>query len=283
MSALALPVVRGRQVWAWARIAFCAVMLALVLAPLLWTVFLSFRTNIDLLRQAPLDLRGPYTLDNYAELLRNQTLFRWFFNSLVVSTVTVAGVLTLSSLAGYAFGRLEFPGRNWLYLIVLAGLAIPDQSVILTRHQIFSDLHWHNTYRALILPGLSAPLGVFLMTEAFRAIPRAQDDAARLDRANAIATFWHVLLPQTVPALASLGIYTFLLSWNDYWWPLISATRPSMYTLTEGMAAAQSNYVEVLGKGVLMAEAVVAGLPVLIVYILFQKHIVNAVTGMVKL
>ncbi|ESQ90140.1 permease [Asticcacaulis sp. AC460] len=283
MTAVALPGVRGRQLWAWVRIAFCAVMLALVLAPLLWTVFLSFRTNIDLLRQAPLDLHGPYTLDNYAELLRNQTLFRWFFNSLVVSTATVAGVLTLSSLAGYAFGRLEFPGRNWLYLIVLAGLAIPDQSVILTRHQIFSDLHWHNTYRALILPGLSAPLGVFLMTEAFRAIPRAQDDAARLDRANSLATFWHVLLPQTVPALASLGIYTFLLSWNDYWWPLISATRPAMYTLTEGMAAAQSNYVEVLGKGVLMAEAVVAGLPVLIVYILFQKHIVSAVTGMVKL
>lgn len=274
---------RGHQLWRWLRLAFCAVMLAVILAPLLWTVFLSLRDNVDLMRQAPLDPRGPYTLANYGELLKNQVLFRWFFNSMLVSGFSVAGVLALSSLAGYAFGRLEFPGRNWLYGFVLMGLAIPDQSVILTRHHIFSSLHWHNSYLALILPGLSAPLGVFLMTETFRAIPRGMEDAARLDRASPFGIFWRILLPQTLPAQASLGIYTFLLSWNDYWWPLISATRPDMYTLTEGMAAAQTNYAEVTGVGVLMAEAVLAGLPVLIVYMAFQKHIVRAMTGMVKL
>jgi multiple sugar transport system permease protein len=235
------------------------------------------------MRQAPLSLFGPYTLSNYSELLKNQTLFRWFFNSMIVSGFSVVGVLALSSLAGYAFGRLHFPFRNWLYAFVLMGLAIPDQSVILTRHHIFSTLHWHNTYLALILPGLSAPLGAFLMTETFRAIPKGMEDAARLDRASPFMIFWKILLPQTLPAQASLGIYTFLLSWNDYWWPLISATRPEMFTLTEGMAAAQTNYAEVTGMGVLMAEAVLAGLPVLIIYIAFQKHIVSAITGMVKL
>jgi multiple sugar transport system permease protein len=258
-------------------------MLVLILLPLAWTVFLSLRSNIDLMRQAPLSLFGPYTLSNYSELLKNQTLFRWFFNSMIVSGASVIGVLALSSLAGYAFGRLHFPFRNWLYAFVLMGLAIPDQSVILTRHHIFSTLHWHNTYLALILPGLSAPLGAFLMTETFRAIPKGMEDAARLDRASPFMIFWKILLPQTLPAQASLGIYTFLLSWNDYWWPLISATRPEMFTLTEGMAAAQTNYAEVTGMGVLMAEAVLAGLPVLIIYIAFQKHIVSAITGMVKL
>lgn len=285
MSAAAITSVntRGRQTWAWLRLAFCAAMLAFVLLPLLWAFYLSFRPNVELMRHAPLKLAGPYTLDNYIELFRNATLFRWFANSLVVSGASVAGVLVLSTLAGFAFARLTFPGRNWLYGFVLMGLAIPDQSVILTRHQIFSGLHWHNSYLALILPGLSAPLGVFLMTEAFRALPKSLEDAARLDGASTFSTFWHILLPQTVPALASLAIYTFLLSWNDYWWPLISATRPAMFTLTEGMAAAQSNYIEVTGMGVLTAQAVVAGLPVLIIYILFQRHIVGAVTGMVKL
>ena len=279
----AMATSRGHQVWRWLRLAFCAVMLGLILAPLLWTVFLSLRDNVDLMRQAPLNLLGPYTLANYGELLKSQMLFRWFFNSMLVSGVSVLGVLTLSSLAGYAFGRLHFPWRNWLYAFVLMGLAIPDQSVILTRHHIFSSLHWHNSYLALILPGLSAPLGVFLMTETFRAIPKGMEDAARLDRASSFGIFWRILLPQTLPAQASLGIYTFLLSWNDYWWPLISATRPDMYTLTEGMAAAQTNYAEITGMGVLMAEAVLAGLPVLIIYMAFQKHIVRAITGMVKL
>lgn len=278
-----MSTVRGRDVWRWLRRGFCAAMLALILMPLLWTVFLSLRSNTDLMRQAPLNPFGPYTLANYGALLKTPALFRWFLNSLIVSTFSVLGVLSLSSFAGYAFGRLNFPLRNWLYALVLLGLAIPDQSVILTRHHIFSTLHLHNTYLALVLPGLSAPLGVFLMTETFRAMPRGMEDAARLDRASSFAIFWRILLPQTVPALASLGIYTFLQSWNDYWWPLISATRPDMYTLTEGMAAAQTNYAEVTGMGVLMAEAVLAGLPVLVVYIAFQKHIVSAITGIIRL
>ncbi len=273
----------SRRLWEFARIAFCAVMLLVILLPLAWTVFLSLRSNIDLMRQAPLSPLGPYTLANYAELFHTHAVFGWLLNSMIVAITSVAGVLTLSSLAGYAFGRLQFPLRNWLYAFVLMGLAIPDQSVILSRHHIFSALHWHNSYIALILPGLSAPLGVFLMTETFRAIPKGMEDAARLDKASTFGIFWNILLPQTLPAQASLGIYTFLLAWNDYWWPLISATKPAMYTLTEGMAAAQTNYIEVTGMGFLMAEAVLAGLPVLIVYILFQKHIVRAITGMVKL
>ncbi len=273
---------RAQRVWSGARNLFCGAMLILMLAPLLWTLFLSFRDNTDLMRQAVLNPFGGYTFANYTSVAGGTGLVRWFLNSMIVSMAEVGGVLALSSLAGYAFGRLDFPGRALLYIYVVIGLAIPDQSVILVRHHIFSALHWHNTYAGLILPGLSAPLGVVLMTETFRGLPKSIEDAARLDGASAWSVFWHILLPQTRPMLTSLGIYTFLLSWNDYWWPLISATRPSMYTLTEGMAAAQSNYAGITGQGVLMAEAVLAGLPVLIIYLIFQRRFISAVTSLVR-
>ena len=278
----AKKVQRAQRIWGWARNLFCGVMLVLMLAPLAWTLFLSFRDNTELMRQSALNLFSGYTFANYLSVAGGTGLARWFLNSMIVSLAQVGGVLVLSSLAGYAFGRLAFPGRAALYMFVVMGLAIPDQSVILVRHHIFSVLHWHNTYAALILPGLSAPLGVVLMTETFRGLPSSLEDAARLDGASAFGIFWHVLLPQTRPILTSLGIYTFLLSWNDYWWPLISATRPSMYTLTEGVAAAQSNYAGITGIGVLMAEAVLAGLPVLIVYLIFQRRFVSALTSLVR-
>jgi multiple sugar transport system permease protein len=151
--------------------------------------------------------------------------------------------------------------------------------VLVARHQIFSILKFHNTYHGLILPGLSASFGVFLMTQYFKAIPKELDEAAMLDNASRFRIFWKVLLPLTVPAQATLGIFTFLGAWNDYLWPLISATRKDMYTLTVGMASTQTNFAQSEGIGFLMAQAVFAGAPILIVYLFFQKYIVTAVSG----
>jgi multiple sugar transport system permease protein len=188
-------------------------------------------------------------------------------------------VLILSSLAGYGFARLEFPGRNIIFVLVLFGLAVPEQAVIIARYQIFSALNLHNTYPGLILPGLAAPFGVFLMTQYFRAIPKEIDEAAALDNASRFRIFWRVLLPMTLPAQATLGIFTFLHAWNDYWWPLISATNVQMYTITVGVAATQINFAESTGLGFLMAQAIFASLPILIVYLFFQKYIIRAVSG----
>jgi multiple sugar transport system permease protein len=206
-------------------------------------------------------------------------VFRWIGNSLIVSLGMTAGVLVLASLAGYGFARLEFPGRNILFVIVLLGLAVPEQAVIIARHQLFSAAALHNTYAALMLPGMAAPFGVFLMTQYFRAIPRDIDEAALLDGASRFTIFWKVLLPLTIPAQATLGIFTFLSAWNDYWWPLISATNKDMFTLTVGIASSQMNFAQTEGLGFLMAQAVFAGLPILIVYLFFQKYIVQAVAG----
>ncbi|OYW74193.1 MAG: permease [Asticcacaulis sp. 32-58-5] len=251
----------------------------IMISPLIWTVMLSLKSNGELLRSTANAFHPPYTGENYAAIMANSGVFRWLLNSALVSVMQTLGVLILSSLAGYGFARLEFPFRNQLFLIVLFGLAIPEQAVIITRHQMFADLHLHNTYPGLILPGLAAPFGVFLMTQYFRAIPKELDEAALLDNASRFRIFWKVLLPLTLPAQATLGIFTFLASWNDYWWPLISATRADMFTLTVGIASSQINFAQTSGLGYLMTQAVFASLPILIVYIIFQKYIVRAVAG----
>jgi len=251
----------------------------LLVAPLLWTLLLSLKSNEALMRDSGNAFVAPYTLENYRAILQGSQVFGWLLNSVIVSCGTTLGVLALCSLAGYGFARLEFPFRRALFVFVLLGLAIPEQAVILPRHQLFADLNLHNSYPGLILPGLVAPFGVFFMTQYFRGIPKELDEAALLDGASRLTLFWKVLMPLTLPAQATLGVFTFLASWNEYWWPLISATRSDRFTLTVGLASSQMNYAQTSGLGYLMAQAVFAAVPILIVYILFQKQIVSAIAG----
>lgn len=259
---------------------FGAIFLAIImLLPFLWVVGLSFKANQELMMGTNSVFSPPYTIKNYLSILAASSVFGWIINSLIVSIGITFGVLVLSSLAGYAFARLEFPFRSVLFIIVLMGLAVPEQAVIVARHQIFSGFKMHNTYTALIVPGLAAPFGVFLMTQFFKAIPKEIDEAALLDNASRFKIFWKILLPLTFPAQATLGIFTFLGGWNDYWWPLISATKKEMQTLTIGLASSQANFAQSEGLGFLTAQAVFAAAPILIVYIIFQKYIVTAVSG----
>ena len=248
-------------------------------APLVWTLLLSLKNSAELMRDSGAAFSAPYTLENYQAILAGSSVFRWLLNSIIVSIGTTLGVLALCSLAGYGFARLDFPLRRTLFVFVLLGLAIPEQAVILPQHQLFAELGLHNSYPGLILPGLAGSFGVFFMTQYFKAIPPELDEAAMLDGASRLKTFWTVLLPLTLPAQATLGVFTFLASWNSYWWPLISATRSDMYTLTVGLAASQMNYAQTSGLGFLMAQAVFASIPILIVYLIFQKQIVRAMAG----
>jgi multiple sugar transport system permease protein len=268
-----------RRLAGWMILAAVAALAVLMIIPVLWALGLSLKTNAALMVDTSSVLRAPYTLGNFLDILENSSVFRWVLNSAIVSLGMTIGVLTLSSLAGYGFARLEFPGRKLLFVLVLFGLAIPEQAVILTRHQLFNTLGLHNTYPGLMLPGLAGPFGVFLMTQYFKAIPREIDEAALLDNASRFQVFWRVLLPMTLPAQATLGIFTFLYAWNDYWWPLISGTNERMYTLTVGIASTQVNYAQTAGLGFLTAQAVFASIPILIVYLFFQKYIIRAASG----
>ncbi|TCQ05941.1 carbohydrate ABC transporter membrane protein 2 (CUT1 family) [Rhizobium sp. PP-F2F-G36] len=269
----------GRSTGDRVILALTIAMAVVMMAPLVWVVALSLKDNKELMASMNAVFHAPYTLQNYLNILTTSSVFRWILNSLIVSGGVTLGTLVLCSLAGYGFARLNFPFRNVLFVIVLIGLAIPEQAVLIARHQLFSWLKLHNTYPGLILPWLSAPFGVFLMTQYFRAIPKELDEAALLDNASRFKIFWKVLLPLTVPAQATLGIFTFLSVWNDYFWPLISGTKKEMYTLTVGIASTQTNFAQSEGLGFLMSQAVFASAPILILYLFFQKYIVTAVSG----
>lgn len=247
--------------------------------PLLWVLALSFKTNAALRLGDSAWYEGPHTLQNYADILGSSLLLRWVGNSVIVATGQTLLVLALSSLAGYAFARLRFPLRRSLYALVLAGLAIPQTSFVLPLHRMFADWGLHNTHAGLLLPGIAAPFGVFLMTQYFKAIPADIEEAALLDNASRWTIFWRVILPLSLPAQATLGIFTFLGAWNDYLWPVMSATQAGMYTLSLGLASMQTNFAQSEGLGFLMAQAVFAAVPVLLLYAFFQRHLVAAVAA----
>lgn len=249
------------------------------IAPIVWVVGLSFKPNDVLMRTTGGILSPPFTLKNYADILAASSVFNWMLNSAIVAVCQTLLTLLIASLAGYGFARTNFPGRNILFVLVLAALAVPEQAIIVPLHTMVAAVELHNSYAALIAPRLAFPFGVLLMTQYFRAISPEIEEAALLDRASRLKIFWRIILPLSIPAQATLGIYTFLHAWNEYFWPLVSATRPEMYTLTVGLASMQTNFAQTEGIGFLMAQAVFAGLPVLILYLFFQRHIVNAVAG----
>jgi multiple sugar transport system permease protein len=135
----------------------------------------------------------------------------------------------------------------------------------------------HNTHFALMAPRVALPVGVFLMTQFFKAVPKELEEAAALDNASRFTIFRRIMLPLSIPALVTLGIYTFLHSWNDFFWPLVSATNTNMYTITVGLASLQGNFAQTEGLGFIMATAVFASLPIVVVYLIFQKYLVRGV------
>src|SRR5918994_2901790 len=249
------------------------------LAPIVWVVGLSFKPNDVLMRSTGGLLAPPFTVKNYTDITATSAVFGWMLNSAIVAFGQTVLTLALSTLAGYGFARTDFPGKKAVFVLALAGLAVPEQAIIVPLHTMFAEANLHNTYFGLIAPRLAVPFGVFLMTQYFRAIPAEIEEAAMLDNASRLKIFFRIMLPLTIPAQATLGIYTFLHAWNEYFWPLVSATKPEMYTLTIGLAATQTNFAQTEGIGFLMAQAVFAGIPVLILYLLFQRQIVTAVSG----
>ena len=262
------------------------VVLALVLllavlwvAPVAWIIGLSFKPNEELMRSTGGLLTPPFTLKNYRDIIGSSQVFGWMLNSAIVATGQTVLTLAVASAAGYGFARTNFPGKRLLFILTLAAFAVPEQAIIVPLHTLFAEAELHNSYAALILPRLAFPFGVLLMTQYFKAIPAELEEAALLDSASRFKVFWRIMLPLSMPAQATLGIYTFLHAWNDYFWPLVSATKPEMYTLTIGIASMQTNFAQTDGIGFLMAQAVLAGLPVLVLYLFFQRHIVSAVAG----
>ena len=247
------------------------------LVPMLWVLAMSFKPNEVLMRSTEGLLPIPFTLKNFADILSASATPQWLLNSVIVAVSMTVLVLILSALAGYAFARIPFKGRKVMFVVVLAGLTVPEQAVFIPLHTLFSDWGMHNTNVALFTPRLAVPFGVFLMTQFFRGIPAELEEAAMLDNASRLKIFFKIMLPLSRPALTTLAIFTFLYGWNDYLWPLVSATQTDSYTITVGLASLQGNFAQTEGLGFLMAAAVFASAPVLCVYLIFQRYIVRGI------
>jgi multiple sugar transport system permease protein len=247
------------------------------LLPILWVVTMSLKPNAELMRSTAGFIPVPFTIENYVNLLSRETVPGWLLHSVIVSVTMTAMVLVVSSLAGYAFARLEFPFKRTLFMLMVAGLMVPEQAVFIPLHTMFSGWGLHNTHFALAMPRVAVPIGVFLMMQFFRSVPKELEEAAAIDYASRLTIFLKIMLPLSVPALTTLGLFTFIHAWNDFLWPLVSATKADMYTVTLGLASIQSNFAFTEGLGAVMASAVFASLPIVLLFLIFQRFIVAGV------
>lgn len=215
------------------------------------------------------------TIRNYFTVFQRPDVFlgRWFFNSVFVACATTALVVLVASMAGYAYARLEFPGRDVLFFALLSTMMIPGAVTMIPVFIILRQAHLLDTYWALILPHAAGVFGVFLMRQFFQTLPRELDEAAVLDGASRFGVYWRIAMPLSRAALAALGIFVFLGSWNDFLWPFIATNNIEMRTLPVGLTVFVGEYWS--ERGLVMAGATMATVPVLVVYAIFQRHIVQ--------
>jgi multiple sugar transport system permease protein len=215
------------------------------------------------------------SLANYIEIINRQDLMlpNWLFNSFFVSSVIVVCQLAVVTLAAYAFARLQFPGRNLIFMIMLFTIMVPGQITMIPVYTTIRNFKLLDTYLALIMPAMANVFGVFMLRQFFQAIPRDFEEAALIDGAGRFRTFFAIMLPQAKPGIIALAILTFLGSWNDLFWPMIVMNKLEMRTLPVGLTVLNGSYGA--ERALVMAGAFFAIIPALVVYAIFQKRIIQ--------
>jgi len=248
--------------------------------PLVWMLVTSLQT-LDETRHYPPSL-WPSSLQfrNYTDVLQQAPFARWFVNTLIVTVACVIGNLLFCSLAGYAFARIRFFGREVVFILVLATLMVPFQVVIIPSFLIVRSFGLIDTLGALILPNLAGAFGIFMLRQFFRTLPIELEEAARIDGASRLGILFKIVLPLSGPALATLAVITFLWTWNDFLWPLITIYSESHMTLQLGLATFQGAHQT--NTNLLMAANVMSMIPVLLLFFFAQRYFIRgiATTGL---
>jgi multiple sugar transport system permease protein len=247
------------------------------LMPFVWMVSTSFKTAPDIFAQPPQLLPPVFTLSNYERLFALVPFARQFFNTLFTTSIIVAGQLLFSSMAAYAFSRLRFPGRDLLFLVLLATLMVPTVVTLIPAFIIVREFGWINSYMALIGPSaLGSAFATFLLRQFMLSIPVELEEAAKIDGAGHATIFFTIILPLVRPALAVVGLFSFIAFWNDFLWPLVVINSDSLKVLTVGIASLAFG-AHGTDWGVLMAGSVLTVLPLIVVFALAQRQIVEGV------
>lgn len=254
---------------------FLIIIAAFFIIPMVIVLSTSFKFRAEVFTDTGLIPRDP-GLENYEALLGGASPFyRWFLNSAIVSTVGTVITLVLTSLSAYAFARIDFPLKSALFSVMITTLLLPSVMFLVPQFKLIGQLGLYDSLPGLMLPGLAGVFGVFFMRQFFLGIPVELEEAAYVDGASRLTTFRSVVLPLAAPALATLSVITFLAFWNDYLWPAIICQNNC--TLPPGLRLLQRQFTA--DYGLMMAGAVVAAVPVLIIYLLLQRFVIQSVTS----
>jgi len=276
----AIPVRRRsrRRITSTTILYIVLILLALIIVlPLLWMLLTSFKTDSDAVRN-PYSIPNPFSLDGYQKLLNGQQpIFLWLWNSFAAASVQTILVLVTASMGAYALARLNFSGKRVVFGMIISTLLVPPVVFLIPNYLIVQNLGWLDSILAITVPGAAGAFGIFFLRQFFVGLPVEIEEAARIDGASDLRIFLQIVLPLARPALATLAVLTFLNNWNDFLWPVYVLLSPDNMTLQPGLSMLQGAYRTHFG--IVMAGAVVASVPVLILFGIAQRQIVESVAG----
>lgn len=263
------------------RIIVLIALLLFLAAPLLWQISLAFKGPKDDMYAAPYLIPVDPTIQNFVDVFNRLPLLFYVCNTLIVAALNIGGNIISGCFAGYSIALLKFKGKGLVVGLLFLSMLIPGETILISQFLIIRNLQLQNNLIGVALPGLVSSMNILLFMNAFKAIPREMIEAAEVDGANVWQRFWHVCVPQVKGTMALVGIFSFMGSWNDFLWPLIVLTDDSHYTLTLGMSRLQGTFVS--DPRVVAAGTIVALIPIMIFFLVFQRYIFNGLeAGSVK-
>ena len=246
------------------------------LLPFVWSLGTSLKPMKDLFQVTPSLIPSEVRWQNYQDVLDRVPFLRFYANTIIVTAARVIGQGLLASMAAFAFSRLRFPGRDVLFFLLLAGLMVPEQVLIIPNYVLMRQVGWLDTYPGLIVPLLFSAFGTFLIRQYLLSIPADYQEAATIEGANPFQIYWQIYLPLAKPALAAFAFLVMLWSWNEFLWALIMTSRTEMRVLSVGIALFQGQHFS--NNAFLLAAANMATIPVLILFLVFQRQLVEGIT-----
>jgi multiple sugar transport system permease protein len=269
--------VMQRRVANGASLVLLIVLAIIWVLPILWSIDTSLKPESETTAIPVSWLASHFTFAAYITTFATTGLFRWYFNSFLTSAIISLVTIVLASMAAFAFSRVPFRGKNILFWIILAGIMVPGQILIVPLYTQMQSFGLVDTYWSIILPQLASPLAVFIFKQYFDGIPYELEEAALMDGASLFRVYWQIWMPLAMPAVAAVGIFAFVLSWNNFLLPFIMISGTNLMTVPVGLSTVQTSFG--IRYAQIMATAVLGGVPVLIVFLFFQRQIVQGIAG----
>lgn len=266
----------SRAAHRWLLASAVLVLTAMVLLPVAIIVFTAFKPTAEINAFPPTLVPASWTLENFTRIFTDLPFARLFLNSFLFAGGVTLFALTFDSLAAYALARLDFRGNRLLLIAIVASLMIPFQATLIPVYQLVAQLGWVNTFAGLIIPRAADAFGIFFLRQFFVSLPRDLDNAARIDGAGEFRVFRSIILPNAVPALLTLAIFTFVNNWNDLLWPLVFTTTPDMGTITSGLTLLTGPS-GIIPYGTMMAGSLIAVLPLAVMFLIMQRRFIESV------